>query len=78
MHWTSQVVIGLLSVAALYYCFVFVDGKGKNPQAMAKRFLYETLPNSVKWAIKKTLGETVLWAIERAISYTCYEANPAI
>ena len=45
----------LLRISAHHFCFVFIDGKRKNLQAMAKRILYQTSPNFIKWAIKNAV-----------------------
>ena len=68
----------VLSIISFLYCFVFVDRNGKGVQAKMKRFLYETIPGSIKTCLRATLGERVVWWVERSVSYVCYEANPMI
>ena len=68
----------ILTAISFIYLFVFVDSKGKGKMAVIKRFIYETIPNAFKTALRKILGENAVWAIERLQSWICFEANPLI
>ena len=77
VNFFSVIAPGLCMVGFLY-CFIFVDAKGKGPQAKVKRFLYEGIPGAIKGGLRKCCGDKAVWALERITSYVCYEANPAI
>lgn len=72
-------VAAILFAVSFFYCFVFVDAKGKGVPAIGKRFLYEKLPNGIKTGIRMIpFGDKVVWFLERAQNYICFEANPMI
>ena len=71
-------VVMILSTIAFFYCFIFVDKKGKGWQAKMKRFLYDGIPGFILSCITKVCGETAAWAVERGAKYLCFEANPLI
>ena len=67
----------LLSVAFLYL-FVCVDGNGNGVLAMAKRFFWNTVPNTIMATVGKVCGQRVVRLIERLIRYICWEPNPLV
>ena len=72
------VIAPLLLMVGFFYCFIFVDSKGKGVASKIKRFLYESIPEFIKSMMRKCCGDRAVWLLERTVSYVCYEANPAI
>jgi hypothetical protein len=68
----------VLIVVSFFYLFVCVDPHSDNILSKMRKFLFKTLPNTLRSIGRRTLGETFVRAIDGSIHYLCYSANPIV
>ena len=68
----------ILVTVAFFYLFVCVDSYGKGALPKIKRFLFETLPNTLRAIGTKICGKRAVKCVDGTARYICYEPNPLV